>query len=114
MENQSLVMTRVAHPGPVVAVAISLLSQTFGAAFAKTLFAAAGATGVAALRIVFAAVILLAICRPWRMAVDRARLPDLLSYGVVLGTMNLCIYGAFARIPIAVAIAIEASGPLLV
>lgn len=108
-------MTRVAQPpGPVVAVAVSLLSQTFGAAFAKTLFATAGSEGVAALRIVFAALVLLAICRPWRVAIDRQRAGDLLSYGLVLGTMNLTIYAAFARIPIAVAIAIEATGPLLV
>lgn len=108
-------MTRAAQPpGPVAAVAISLLSQNFGAAFAKTLFDAVGAPAVAALRIVFAAAILLAICRPWRVPVDRARLGDLTIYGLVLGTMNLLIYGAFARIPIGVAIAIESTGPLLV
>lgn len=115
MQGSPLVMTRAAQPpGPVVAVAISLLSQNFGAAVAKSLFATAGAQGIASLRIAFAAVVLLAICRPWRVTIDRARVGDLLIYGLVLGTMNLVIYGAFARIPIAVAIAIEATGPLLV
>lgn len=115
MEGRSLIMTRAAQPpGPVVAVAISLLSQNFGAAFAKSVFATAGAEGMAALRIVFSAIILLAVFRPWRLAIDRLRLGDLLIYGLGLGTMNLLIYGAFARIPIAVASAIEATGPLLV
>ncbi len=115
MESRPFVIARVTRPpGPVAAVAISLLSQNFGAAFAKTLFATAGAQGIAAVRIVFAAIILLAICRPWRIPIDRARVGDLLIYGLVLGAMNLLIYGAFARIPIAVAVAIEATGPLLV
>jgi inner membrane transporter RhtA len=115
MEGRPLVMTRAAQlPGPVAAVAISLLSQNFGAAFAKSLFSVAGAEGIAALRVGFAALTLLAIVRPWRTAVDRARLRDLWVYGLVLGSMNLFIYGAFARIPIGVASAIEASGPLLV
>lgn len=101
-------------PGPVVAIAISLLSQTFGAAFAKTLFPIAGAEGVAAVRIVSAAAVLLIVCRPWQVAIERARIRDLLIYGLVLGVMNLTIYAAFARIPLAVAVAIEATGPLVV
>src|SRR5688500_2773097 len=104
MGSRPVLMARAAHPpGPVAAVAISLLSQNFGAALAKTLSATAGAEGIAALRIVFAAIILLAVCRPWRISIDRARLGDLVIYGGVLGAMNLLIYGAFARIPIAVA-----------
>lgn len=115
MESRSLGMARATQPpGPVLAIAIALLSQNFGAAFAKSIFPIAGAQGVATLRIAFAALVLLAINRPWRSPIERARLGDLLIYGLVLGSMNLLIYGAFERIPIGVAVAIEASGPLLV
>lgn len=115
MESRPLVMTRAAQPpGPVLAIAIAVLSQNFGAAFAKSIFPTAGAAGVATLRIACAALVLLAINRPWRNPMDRARSGDLLIYGLVLGSMNLLIYGAFARIPIGIAVAIEATGPLLV
>jgi inner membrane transporter RhtA len=98
----------------MAAALAALLSTTIGAAFAKTLFPLVGAFGLAALRIVLAAVLLLLLRRPWRRPVPRDVRWGLLGYGVMLGLMNLLIYQAFARIPIGIAVAIEVTGPLAV
>lgn len=99
---------------PLGCLLASLLSQYVGAASAKGLFPLVGAEGVTALRVSIAAVILMAVWRPWRTWPGRRAVPDLIAYGAMLGLMNLCIYQAMARIPIGVAIAIEVTGPLAV
>lgn len=99
---------------PLGCLLVSLLSQYIGAASAKGLFPQVGAEGGTALRVSMAAVILMAVWRPWRTWPGRRALPDLIAYGAMLGLMNLCIYQAMARIPIGVAIAIEVTGPLAV
>jgi len=91
-----------------------MLSTYVGAAIAKHLFPAVGSQGVTALRVGLAACLLLAWFRPWRTPLPRSAIPNLLLYGLMLGCMNLLIYGAFARIPIGIAVAIEVTGPLLV
>lgn len=96
------------------AVLLSLLSMNLGAAFAKTLFPLVGAPGVAALRILLAALLLLSFRRPWRRKVPSALRWPLLGYGATLALMNLLIYQAFARIPLGTAIAIEVTGPLAI
>ena len=99
---------------PALAVLASLALQNAGAAVAKSLFPLAGSAGVAALRVGFAALLLLALWRPWRIDLSRTALAWLIAYGVALGLMNLIIYLAFQRIPIGIAVAIEVTGPLAV
>lgn len=99
---------------PALAVLASLALQNAGAAVAKSLFPLAGSAGVAALRVGFAALLLLALWRPWRIDLGRTALAWLIAYGVALGLMNLIIYLAFQRIPIGIAVAIEVTGPLAV
>lgn len=99
--------------GALVTLA-ALSSTAVGAAFAKTLIQAAGATGVAGLRIAIAGVMIFLVRRPWRRRVSKDLLAALATYGVMLGLMNLLIYQAFARIPIGIAVAIEVTGPLTV
>lgn len=41
-------------------------------------------------------------------------LSALIAYGAMLGSMNLLIYQAFARLPIGIATGIEVLGPLMV
>jgi inner membrane transporter RhtA len=92
--------------------AVSMLP--IATSFAKRLFPLVGAPGVTSYRVTFAALILLAIWRPWRMRLSR---PDLIAaarYGAVLGLMNLSFYMAIRTIPLGVAIAIEFLGPLAV
>ena len=98
----------------MLALAASLASQNLGAAIAKSLFPVVGVEGMTALRIGLSALMLLAFWRPWRAPLARRDLPNVAIYGAVLGSMNLCIYEAFGRIPIGIATAIETIGPLAV
>jgi inner membrane transporter RhtA len=103
-----------AAPMPVLALLAAMVSTYLGAAIAKHLFPLVGSQGVTALRVGLAACMLLAWFKPWRTPLARRDIPNLLIYGLMLGCMNLLIYGAFARIPIGIAVAIEVTGPLLV
>ena len=91
-------------------VVVACVSPQIGAAFAVTLFDDLGPAGAAFLRLAFAAIILLAIWRP-RLAGD-LRLPA--AFGLALGLMNWTFYEALDRIPLAIAVTIEFTGPLLV
>jgi len=109
--------TRVEAGGalvPLLAVAGSIISVNFGAAYAKGLFPLVGSAGVTAVRVGLAAILLLAFWRPWRAPLARRDMGNVAIYGLMLGFMNLLIYAAFARIPIGIAIAIEVIGPLAV
>ena len=109
--------TRVEAGGalaPLLAVAGSIVSVNFGAAYAKGLFPLVGSAGVTAVRVGLAAILLLAFWRPWRAPLARRDIANVAIYGLMLGFMNLLIYAAFARIPIGIAIAIEVIGPLAV
>ena len=91
-------------------VLVAALSPQVGAAFAVTLFDELGPAGAAFLRLAFAAIVLWAIWRP-RLTGD-LRLAG--AFGVALGLMNWSFYEAIDRIPLAVAVTIEFTGPLLV
>jgi len=91
-------------------VAVAALSPQLGAALAVTLFDELGPAGAAFLRLAFAAIVLWGIWRP-RLAGD-LRLPA--AFGVALGLMNWSFYAAIDRIPLAVALTVEFTGPLLV
>jgi len=87
-----------------------------GASLAKLLFPVLGSTGTACLRVLLAAIVLVLIARPWRQAAlrrpDRRTVIAILAYGVSLGVMNTVFYGALARLPLGITVAIEFLGPL--
>jgi inner membrane transporter RhtA len=91
-----------------------MCSIQVGAALAQHLFPAIGALGTTTLRVVLAALILLAIRRPSLRGLDAASLRAIALYGVSLGLMNLCFYQALRTIPLGVAVAVEFIGPLAV
>lgn len=97
-----------------LALLCSQLSLNVGAAFAKSLFPQVGVEGVTAYRVGIAALIMLAMFRPWRTPLTWKQALNVAIYGSVIGLMNLLIYRAFARIPMGVAVAIEVAGPLTV
>lgn len=102
---------KVGSVPPTVQVLLGIVSVQVGGALAKTLFTSAGATGVVALRLLFAALVLLLI---WRPRVKREAIGVVVAYGVVLAAMNLLFYLSLARIPLGVAVTIEFLGPLSV
>jgi len=101
---------------PLFAVALLLVAMTSiqtSASLAKTLFLRLDPVGVTTLRLIFAALVLLIVLRPWRNF-RRAALGSLLGYGVAMGVMNLTIYLAMQRLPIGIAVGLEFVGPLVV
>ncbi|MDT0378098.1 EamA family transporter [Streptomyces sp. DSM 42041] len=107
-----------AHPsgagrlGAVGLVCASALSLQFGSAVAALLFPRAGALGMVALRLVFSAVLLFAVCRPRLRGHSRTDWAAVVGLGVALGTMNTLFYQAIERIPLGAAVTLELLGPL--
>ncbi|WP_329049555.1 EamA family transporter [Amycolatopsis sp. NBC_01488] len=85
-----------------------------GAAVAVDLFGHATPAGVAWLRCLGAAVVLLAWRRPPRAAWRGRRLLLAIVFGVVTAGMNVLFYEAIARLPLGTVVAMEFAGPVLV
>ncbi|MEU5263342.1 EamA family transporter [Amycolatopsis sp. NPDC021455] len=85
-----------------------------GAAVAVGLFGHATPAGVAWLRCLGAAVVLLAWRRPPRAAWQGRRLRLAIVFGVVTAGMNVLFYEAIARLPLGTAVAMEFAGPVVV
>ncbi|MGH3492088.1 MAG: EamA family transporter, partial [Sciscionella sp.] len=98
---------------PPALVMVGIVSVQLGAAIAKNLFAITGPSGAVALRLFFAAVVVLALSRK-ALRVRRSAIPVVVGYGLVLGLMNISFYQAIARIPLGVAVTLEFVGPLTV
>jgi len=98
----------------VALVVAGVATAQFGAGFAVTLFDELGPAGAAFLRLFFAALVLVAVWRPRLRGHSLADLRLAVTFGVVLGVMNLSIYSAMDRIPLGVAVTIEFAGPMAV
>ncbi|RJS91622.1 EamA family transporter [Salinisphaera sp. Q1T1-3] len=112
-------MSRSRHPllarlWPVGLLLIAMSAIQSGASLAHSAFPIAGAAGITSLRLILAAVLLIAIFRPWRRRIAPGAWPAILVYGVALGVMNFLFYQALARIPLGIAVAFEFTGPLSV
>ena len=99
---------------PQVPLLAGVFSVQFGAAFATEIFPRVGPAGVALLRVAFTAVVLLAITRPSLRGRTRRQLGLVITYGVVIATMNWVFYESLHRLPLGVAVTIEFVGPLAV
>jgi len=102
----------VAAVPPPGLLLVSIVSIQLGAAVAVHLFATLGPIGTVFLRISFSAVLFLVGARRQIGLDARRHAGMLLLFGCVIGAMNLCFYGAIARIPLGIAVAIEFIGPL--
>jgi inner membrane transporter RhtA len=98
---------------PPALVLLGIVSVQLGSALAKHLFGAVGSFGTVALRLFFAAAVLMLLWRP-SFRLDRRTWTVVVGYGVILGSMNLCFYLALARIPLGIAVTVEFLGPLAV
>jgi inner membrane transporter RhtA len=99
---------------PIGLVLTGVTSIQFGAALAATMFDDLGPGGTSAIRLGFAAIVLMAL---WRPRVRGRRMPELrlvALFGLTLGAMNLFFYEALDRIPLGVAVTMEFAGPLVI
>ncbi len=101
-----------AVPAPLLVFG-GIVSVQFGGALAATLVPQIGAAGSVLLRIVFAALILLAAVRPGLRGHSRADWATVVAFGIALALMNWSFYGSLAHLPLGVAVTVEFTGPLL-
>ena len=99
---------------PVLLVTLGMVFTQTGASFAKMLFPLVGAGGATALRLTLAALVLIAVFRPWRYRLGPQQWRAVLLYGGAMGAMNLFFYAALEHIPLGIAVALEFTGPLAV
>jgi inner membrane transporter RhtA len=99
---------------PQALFVLGAISQYVGAALAVLLFASVPAAGVAWLRVVASACVLVAWRRPWRTRWTAARLRLVATFGLTLALMNVTFYLAIDRLPLGTAVAIEFCGPIAV
>jgi inner membrane transporter RhtA len=92
----------------------AVLSVQLGAAAATTLFDEIGPTGTVFYRLLFAALVLVAVWRPRPQGAEPRALALAACFGVTLAAMNLCFYEALDRIPLGIAVTLEFVGPLTV
>ncbi len=105
-------MSRERVPAPLLVVTAIACVQT-GAAIARTLFDDLGVAGTALLRLVIAAVVLLAVLRPSVRSWTRQQWGAAALLGFALAGMNLVFYSSLDLVPLGVAVTVEFMGPLL-
>ncbi|MGV0741258.1 EamA family transporter [Mycolicibacterium sp. XJ870] len=99
--------------GAASLVVIAAVSQEVGAAFAVGLFAALGTVGALFARFAVAGVVLGIAVRPSTRGLTRRAWGSAAALAATLTVMNFCFYLAISRIPLGVAVTIEALGPLV-
>lgn len=99
---------------PVAILLVAMSAIQSGASLAKSLFPVAGAAGTTSVRLIFAAIILLLLMRPWRKRIAPGAWKHIAIYGVALGTMNFLFYQALQTVPLGITVALEFTGPLAV
>lgn len=99
---------------PIALVVTAIVSIQFGAALGATLFDRLPVAAVSALRLTLAALILLAIWRPWRTRHSPQALRLAALLGLTLGAMNLMFFYAVDRVPLGIVVTIEFLGPIAV
>ena len=88
------------------------ISQEVGAAFAVGLFAALGPVGAVFVRFLVAGVVLCLAVRPEVRGLAGRAWTSAVALATALVVMNVCFYVSLTRIPLGVAVTVEALGPL--
>jgi inner membrane transporter RhtA len=105
-------MLRLDRIHPTLLVLAGIASVQFGAALAKSLFDEVGPGGMVFLRVLFAALVLVAVWRPATRGHSRSDWRLVALFGLSLGGMNLAFYESIDRIPLGIAVTFEFVGPL--
>ena len=92
----------------------AIASVQFGSAIAATLFARIGPGGAVLLRLLFGAIIVVALWRPRLRGRSRRDLALAAVFGLILAGMNFSFYSAIHRIPLGIGVTLEFIGPLAV
>ncbi len=98
----------------VALLLVSMLSIQCSASLAKSVFPLIGPEATTALRLSFAALVLIPVMRPWRVKLTKRQWLPIVLYGLSTGLMNMCFYQAISRIPLGVGVALEFTGPLAI
>jgi inner membrane transporter RhtA len=106
-------MSSERRQAPAVGLVLAgIVSVQSGAAAATQLFDDLGPVGTVMLRLVLAAIVLLAVWRPALAALRGRDAGDLIAFGIALAAMNTSFYLALDRIPLGIAVTFEFVGPL--
>lgn len=97
----------------ILLVVAGLACQEIGASLAVLLFPEVGPLGMVMLRLVFSALLLLAIARPALRGHSGADWRGVVWFGLVLALMNGLFYLALERLPLGITVTIEVLGPLV-
>jgi inner membrane transporter RhtA len=93
-------------------VVVAAISQEVGAAFAVGLFAVVGSVGAVFVRLLVAGAILCVAVRPRLRGLSGRAWASAAALAAALTVMNLCFYVSLTRVPLGVAVTVEALGPL--
>jgi inner membrane transporter RhtA len=96
----------------IALVFAAIVSVQAGAAVAIELFAELGPVGTVVARLVFSALVLLALWRPSLRTLRGDGARDAVLFGLALAGMNTSFYLALDRIPLGIAVTLEFVGPL--
>ena len=97
---------------PALLVVVAAISQEVGAAFAVGLFAALGTVGAVFVRLFVAGALLCVAVRPRIRGLSGRAWVSAFALAAAVTVMNVCFYHALTRIPLGVAVTVEALGPL--
>lgn len=95
-------------------VAAGSFGVQISAAVSAGLFAAMGPFEVSSLRMLVAALLLLALFRPRLSGRSRREWTGIVVYGIAMASMNVALYLAIERIPLGIAVTLEFLGPTAV
>ena len=93
---------------------VGAVSQYLGAAVAVHLFDEMAPAGVALVRVLGAALMIILLRRSWQRRWKASDLAWASAFGMTLAAMNLSIYLSIDELPLGNAVAIEFTGPILV
>ncbi|MDE0579995.1 MAG: EamA family transporter [bacterium] len=93
---------------------VGAVSQYLGAAVAVHLFDEMDPAGVALVRVLGAALMIILLRRSWQRRWKASDLAWASAFGMTLAAMNLSIYLSIDELPLGNAVAIEFTGPILV